>query len=99
MEAVRVRQRVFVRDPIVEREPVQLVRILERHLSRAARWRSIDEPAQDLEQPRPHPLRIAQGAEGLKGLEVGFLDEVLRRRGVPGEPEGQPEQRPRGAVS
>src|SRR6185295_8819387 len=50
------------------------------------------EPAQDLEKPRSHPLRVAQRAERLQSLEVGFLDEILRGGGVPGETKGQPEE-------
>jgi hypothetical protein len=52
-----------------------------------------DEPAEDSKQPGPDAAVIVQRVKRLHGLQVRLLREVLSRRDVTDQPNGEPVDR------
>ncbi len=72
-----VRERISVPRVIVQREAIDLGEIAHEELPRPGTVPVDDEPAQDLSEPWPGPLGLAQGSERHEGPHVGLLDEIL----------------------
>ncbi len=89
VQPVRVRQRILVHDPVVEREAIQVFGRFEGYLPSRGPASIDDEPAQNLEEPRANAVRVPERDERLQALQVGLLHEVFGGRSVAGQPQGQ----------
>src|SRR5262249_4497109 len=77
MEVIRVRERVLPVDQVIEREAIQLSEVADCNLARLAAVAVVDQPAQNLGEPRSDPLDVPECRERAEGLHVRLLHEVL----------------------